>query len=249
MTDLVAVQACEERLVNCWPALDTLVMDGWAVRFANGYSGRANSASAIRPGATLDDAMLAVITGLFRAKGLAPAVRVTPLADPSVEARLAGACWQVVTRSIGMIGAPRAAAADSAVHLAQQPGDAWIDGVTAWQEASKRNPAHLGAIVRRILMPAVFASLEEEGRTLAYGMCVLDRGMAELGSIVVSPEARGKGLGRRLVGSLSAWARAQGARRIFLQVEASNGVARNLYRSIGLSELYGYTEYRLLPAA
>jgi N-acetylglutamate synthase len=37
-------RAAEERLINCWPAVTTLHMEGWAVRFANGYSGRANIA-------------------------------------------------------------------------------------------------------------------------------------------------------------------------------------------------------------
>lgn len=245
MLDIASIQACEERLVNCWPALDTLVMDGWVLRFANGYSGRANSASALRPGAALDDGLLALIVDLFTARELAPAVRVTPLAAGDVAPRLAAAGWQVVTRSIGMIGVPRAGS-DAAVTFEARPSAAWMAGVTAWQDARKKNVAHLEAIVGRIMLPAVFATLTLDGQPVAYGMSVLDRGMAELGLIVVGPGARGKGLGRRLVTALAAWAKGRGARRIFLQVEASNTVARNLYRSIGLSDLYPYAEYRLL---
>ena len=248
MADLAGVQACEERLVNCWPALDTLLMDGWVVRFANGYTSRANSAGAIQPGADLDDARLATLVGLYRAKGLPPSIRLSPLAVASLEPRLQAAGWRYVTRSIGMIGAPRAAAADPAVRLDAHATAEWITGVTAWADARKKNAAHLEAIVSRIMMPVVFATLYEEDRALAYGLCVLDRGMAEIGSIVVGPEARGKGYGRRLVSALSGWARSRGARRIFLQVEASNGVARNLYRSIGLSDLYPYTIYELPQA-
>ena len=37
---LAEVAACEERIVNCWPAPSTLLIEGFAVRFANGYSGR-----------------------------------------------------------------------------------------------------------------------------------------------------------------------------------------------------------------
>jgi hypothetical protein len=35
-----AVKQLEECLINVWPAINTLMMDGWAVRFANGYSAR-----------------------------------------------------------------------------------------------------------------------------------------------------------------------------------------------------------------
>ena len=78
--DIELVRACEERLVNVWPAVSTMLMDGWAVRFANGYSGRANSASAIIPGAAMDRDLLAEIMRLYREAGLKPCVRVTPLA-------------------------------------------------------------------------------------------------------------------------------------------------------------------------
>lgn len=244
MTDLADVQACEERLVNCWPALDTLLMNGWVVRFANGYSGRANSASAIRAGADLDDQTLAVIVNLYQGWGLPPAVRVSPLAAAGLATRLDAAGWQVVTRSIGMIGAP-VLGQDPAVQLDARPTGAWLSGVSAWQEGAKRNAAFLEAIVGRIVLPAAFATLMIDGKAMAYGMSVLDRGMAEIGLIVVSPEARGKGLGRRLVSALSGWAQAQGAERVFLQVEASNSVARGLYRSLGLTDLYPYAEYRL----
>ncbi len=52
--DLVA--ACERRIVNAWPAPTTLIIGDWVVRMANGYSGRANSASPLSAGADLSDA-------------------------------------------------------------------------------------------------------------------------------------------------------------------------------------------------
>ncbi|MGL4242281.1 MAG: GNAT family N-acetyltransferase, cg3035/Rv0428c family, partial [Beijerinckiaceae bacterium] len=83
MTDRRLVQALEERLVNVWPAIETLLMAGWAVRFANGYSGRANSASAIVQDAALTPRLLDEIERLYRAAGLPPQVRVTPVCDAS----------------------------------------------------------------------------------------------------------------------------------------------------------------------
>ena len=63
-TDFGLTRACESRIVNAWPAPATLVIDDWVVRFANGYSGRANSASALQADAEMDEATLALVEKL-----------------------------------------------------------------------------------------------------------------------------------------------------------------------------------------
>ena len=37
----------EEKTMNAWPALQTIILDGWVIRFANGYTKRANSVNPI----------------------------------------------------------------------------------------------------------------------------------------------------------------------------------------------------------
>ncbi len=170
--DLALVQACEERIVNAWPAPTTLLMDGWVVRMANGYSGRANSASPLTPGADLDEAALTRIEALFRGMGLTPCVRVTPLAAPDLRERLVARGYRVKDSSFGMI-APLTdwpVLADPDLELASIPSDGWIASICSFQVPSKRNPAHLAAIVRNIRLPAAFATLSVEGRPIAFGM-------------------------------------------------------------------------------
>jgi len=86
--DLAEVRACEQRIVNCWPARSTLIFGGFAVRFAHGYSGRANSASAIQTRAHLSEADIAVIEQLYREAGLPPTFRDTPLMSRAMRKRL-----------------------------------------------------------------------------------------------------------------------------------------------------------------
>jgi GNAT superfamily N-acetyltransferase len=52
-------------------------------------------------------------------------------------------------------------------------------------------------------------------------------------SMWVAPEARGHGLGRRLVDEVVAWARSSGARAVRLGVIRGNGPAVELYRRAG----------------
>ena len=64
--------------------------------------------------------------------------------------------------------------------------------------------------------------------------------MAELGSIMLDPEIRGRGLGRALTMTLLAVAIKAGARTAFLQVDVTNMIAERLYASLGFCKLYRY---------
>ena len=68
----------------------------------------------------------------------------------------------------------------------------------------------------------------------ALGRIVLDE--AELLTIAVAPEARGKGHGRACLRAFETACRQRGASRILLEVAATNTVALGLYRSEGFAE-------------
>jgi [ribosomal protein S18]-alanine N-acetyltransferase len=57
--------------------------------------------------------------------------------------------------------------------------------------------------------------------------------IAMLASLAVRPDARRRGLGRRLLGAAIECARRSGARRVSLEVDADNAPALGLYRREG----------------
>jgi ribosomal protein S18 acetylase RimI-like enzyme len=243
LTDRELIRALEERLVNLWPSVETLLMDGWAVRFANGYSGRANSASAVVLDAALTPELLAEFERLYRRAGLRPSVRVTPVSAPGAEALLAASGYRVKDRSRIMtldLADRRGARIDARIALDASATPAWCAAVSARQTPDKRDPDRLMAIVGRIRLPVGFASLSIDGEAVGFGMCAIDRGWAELGSIVLDPAHRGRGHGRTLVEGLLAFAAGQGASAAFLQVDAANAAALALYRGLGFEDRGGY---------
>ncbi|MEY4418646.1 MAG: tRNA ((37)-N6)-threonylcarbamoyltransferase complex transferase subunit TsaD, partial [Actinomycetota bacterium] len=60
---------------------------------------------------------------------------------------------------------------------------------------------------------------------------------ADIQTIAVSPEARGKGYGRTLMNALTAKANQLGAKEIFLEVRADNTVAQKLYKVFGFKRI------------
>lgn len=60
---------------------------------------------------------------------------------------------------------------------------------------------------------------------------------ADVQTIAVAQQARGSGLGRRLMEQLLAKAKSAGAEQVFLEVKSSNDVAISLYKSLGFEQI------------
>jgi [ribosomal protein S18]-alanine N-acetyltransferase len=102
--------------------------------------------------------------------------------------------------------------------------------------AYTRNLEDSGAsALRRVALVA-----EVNGAVAGLGMVRIlaapDGGEAELETIVVAAEWRRRGIGAALMRGLLDSARVQGARRLYLEVRASNSAAIGLYRRLGMEE-------------
>ncbi len=79
---------------------------------------------------------------------------------------------------------------------------------------------------------------EEAGRIVGYGgvRAVAGAADADIQTIALAPEVRGRGRGRALLRELLTSAAQRGARDVFLEVRADNPVAAALYASEGFVE-------------
>lgn len=248
MTDIGLVQALETRLVNAWPAFEVELAEGWLIRFAEGYSKRANAATPILPGARLDPALVDHVLRAFAERGVAPCFRLTGVEDEGADAVLADKGLVLYDPSLGLV-APlgERQERDPAVSIRPAPKPDWIAAAAAAYGGDKSNAVRLGRIVRLIREPAGFATLTLDEEPAAWGLAVAERGYVGLYDIVVAPHLRGLGIGRRLVESLLEWGQAQGATRAYLQMREANEVAHALYRSLGFETAYRYT-HRVLAS-
>jgi ribosomal protein S18 acetylase RimI-like enzyme len=249
MSDSGLIQALETRLINAWPAFEVEVVEGWILRFAEGYSKRANAATPLVPGATLDRALIDHIAGSFAARGLDPCFRLTGIEAPEADAALAAHGLQAFDPSLALVaeigdGFER----DPSARIEPAAKPAWIEGAAAAYGGDKADHAKLGRILRLIRQTCGFATIELDGQPAAWGLAVAERGYVGLYDLVVAPDLQGLGIGRRLVTTLLAWGRAAGASRAYLQVRETNAVAAGLYASLGFTQAYRYT-HRVQAAA
>jgi len=80
-------------------------------------------------------------------------------------------------------------------------------------------------------------AIEVEGAFLGYGMLSIAAGEAHILNVVIDSNQRSCGLGRKLVRRLIDQARWHRVERVFLEVRASNIVARSLYANLGFQEI------------
>lgn len=73
----------------------------------------------------------------------------------------------------------------------------------------------------------------EAGLVIGYVCLWLIQGDVHITNVAVDPARRRRGVGARLVRFALAWAREHGARRITLEVRASNHAAQALYQRFG----------------
>lgn len=250
--DAETLLGVEQRGFNAWPARHSVLCGDWLLRASHGYTKRANSANAHRPGARLD-ALLPQIEAFYARQGLPAIFRISPLASAAADAQLSRAGYQRADPSLLM----RMALADTAapghgqgvsLDLEERPGQAWLQGFSQANALPVEHRQVHRHMLESIAWPAAFATLHVHGEAAGFGLAVLERAAVGLYDIVVTPALRGRGLGHLLVQGLSHWGRERGARWAELQVREPNLVARRLYEKRGFEVIYGY-HYRLQAAA
>src|SRR6185312_12485159 len=90
----------------------------------------------------------------------------------------------------------------------------------------------LSEIIGSIQPEAGLFVLERRNEPVTTAICVHDGDLAGLFEVATAAAERGKGYGRRTILSALKWAKSRGAKRAWLQVEANNETARQLYESI-----------------
>lgn len=108
----------------------------------------------------------------------------------------------------------------------------WLEGYGLFEEKDRQ---HLEEARESILGPGGEIFFARQGASV-LGTCAaieLGDGRVELAKLGVTPEAQGKGLGRRLIEAAIEWARERGARRLALSSSTKLEAALRLYERMG----------------
>jgi N-acetylglutamate synthase len=217
-------------------------LEGWLLGLTPGTISRAKSAAPMRHEGVAGHAALDAIEAAYREVEMEPAFRIADVAglDPARE-HLQRRGYD--GRQPTVVQQATASALLDALHvppadLAERPGDDWLQ-VFAGPGFDPADGANRLAALSRS-KGAVYASVRQEGRTVALGVASIGYGWAGVHGMRTSQAFRGYRLAERVLAALASAALARGCERLFLQVETSNAPALSLYRRAGFAPLWTY---------
>jgi len=237
------VRSIEELSLNAWPALETMVYDGWLLRVANGYTKRANSVNPIYESQIDLDKKVSECERVYARKNLPTIFKMTPCSCPEF---LDGVLEQQGYASIGhssvqvleLSGVKEPST--ETIRVDERITDKWLDNFCHIAGLSETHKNTAKMMLSTLVPQSCFMSLLHEGKAIAFGLGVLERGFLGLYDIATAPDYRGRGFGEQLVLNLLQWGKANGAAQSYLQVMLDNEPALKLYAKLGFQEAYRY---------
>lgn len=247
MTGEALGRALEMASLRAWPAIEEVDLDGWMLRFSEGFTGRANSVQALRTAdqplkrGTLE-ARVACCERWYGERGRPSLFRITPYSETGLEETLADLGYERFNRTLVLHREPAGLVSRAdGLELHETPLHEWL-GRYARFTGIPATPAPMRRIIEKSAGRA-FSGLvwtSRPRRAVACGLAVLEGDFMGLFDLVVDPAERGKGYGEELVRRLATWGAANGADRVYLQVTVDNRPARGLYEKLGFEPAYEY---------
>lgn len=236
-------------------AITPLAMEelpGWLLGLDPGKVGRAHSATPLQHTAP-DRAMVAAVDARYAEYGLSPVFRI-PVGRSFDGVRdeltqrgfVANQPTQVQVGSARATGQlPSVVRVGASVNLKLAPDEAWAS-VFLHEGFDPVDGASRTQILARA-RHAVFATVYVEGRAVAAGAASFSHGWASVHGMRTAPSHGSQGLASRILSAFAREAQARGFEQVFLQVEAANTRAHNLYRRAGFAVAWTYEYWRRAP--
>ncbi|MHA6482986.1 GNAT family N-acetyltransferase [Paenibacillus sp. strain BS8-2] len=233
----------EELSLNHWQPLSTLLYDGWVLRFANGYTKRANSINPIHYSTCDLNQKIKECEQIYCANRLPTIFKITPFVHPTNLDRTLdeGGYAQVditsvQTMNLEQLSEPKL----TSVMINEEIDDWWLDHYIRLNNLSNNNRNDMLQMLSNIKTKKAYVTLFSEDQVVACGFGVIERDYIGLYDIVTDQNYRNQGFGEQMILNLLKWGKENGAKYSYLAVVLNNEPAKKLYSKIGFSEIYTY---------
>ncbi|MEE1032732.1 MAG: GNAT family N-acetyltransferase [Ruminococcus sp.] len=239
------IKMIEDFSLNAWPSHQIQLYDGWLLRFSYFYTHRTNSVEQIGASTIPVKEKIDFCEDAYRRWGTPSIFKITPLLDPDFEQRLIERNYVVQHVTEVMVldfSSYYNRTPNTYVNIERTINSKWINSLFALK--STTNAIH------KQIVPSMYQAIPKEtlavsitndaGQIIAIGLGILDRDYMGVYAIHVHPHYRGHGYARSICTTLLNAGKDMGLKGAYLQVVYGNTPAKNLYTSLGFTDLYKY---------
>lgn len=230
----------EEHLFRAWPALQTRHYDGWVLRFANGYTRRANSVNPIYSSSLDIDEKIRFCEAQY---GVKTTFRLTPTTHPTdLDKILAERGYE----REGLVNVELLDLKDftckpeKSVTVYDKLQESWF---RAYVELNNIPPVHVSTLremFSNIHGKPYFLGIKEDDKFICVGVGVFDDNFVGLFGIATASKYRKQGNAKALICHILDRAKSENVEYAYLQVVNENQNAIELYTKLGFEQAYQY---------
>ena len=243
-----AMQLIEELSMNALPALQTLLLDGWVIRLADGYTKRANSVNPVYASSGDVHQKIAECEALFRSVNLKPTYKIAPQTFPmNLDGILEGKGYSAVhptsVQILDLSNLP-----EPSIHSVISDSEfnpLWFEHYCELNGVHSQNRTTFAKMLKNLVPEKFFTSLIHRNEIVGCGMAVMEKGYIGIYDITVQEKYRNCGYGYQMILNMLHEGMAKGAKQAYLQVVLNNPAALHLYAKLGFTEAYQY-HYRVI---
>ncbi|WP_445492074.1 GNAT family N-acetyltransferase [Niallia sp. 03133] len=244
-----AAAAIEELAMNAQPCAETLLMDGWIIRFNNGYTKRGNSIQPLYASYVNPEKKIQEMEIVYKKKGLPVIFKMTEYAhpqelDPLLEEKgyvlIDETSVQIVPLDNFSSSSPYVEEVEMEVEMETEYTEEWLHYYCKFNQIEKTNYSTLIHMLSTIIPDTCFCLLKAGKKVVSCGLGVRQGDYIGLFDIVTNNEERRKGYGSAIVQAILNWGKKTDAKYAYLQVVKKNKQALKLYQAFGFQESYRY---------
>lgn len=247
----------EEASLNAWPALQQQFYDGWVLRFAKGFTKRANSIVPLYP--ALPGSLVPIeervryCENLYAREQLHTIFRLTSISPyPGLDDFLARRGYSLLDPAVVQLRQfSSSPPTPQRYSQTQNPTRFATVGIEPWLEiysqlaqvpeaAKQLHGAILSGIQALCGFGVLFAGAGASERPVACGLAVTEAHFVGLFDVITAQDQRQQGYGQLLVEQLLRWGATAGATSAYLQMLEANKPAAVLYQGLDFHPLYRY---------
>jgi len=228
---------------NAFVGLEDEYYDGWELRFTHGFTGRANSIQ-IKGESSIDlSEKIAFCEKKYSEHDL-PCIFKLSDADKEFISILENRGYYVLKPTDVMTLPLNDTVIDSEILndvSYSSTSEGWFEPYFEFENMEDEMKQDLTKKIHaKVSVDQIYIKLMHDGKVAAVASLAVENGYSLLHNVVVSPNLRGLGLGKKLCQAAILISKESGASHIYLQVMQNNPIAMNLYNKLGFEKQYTY---------